>query len=176
MTKFLLLPSSLLFLISDFFLLPSFLFLLSATATPKIIFPTCPRNEISQLPKPPLSQTQPSIPSLWLTQDYFGEELIYTWFVDPDDTSVILVVRKLIWDKKGYLERYKFINHFGNVARQYGYNLQVCEPRNKKPIAAYFCDFENAPLNCNVEIDYRFGRSLFSSPKDFTFITTTKEE
>ncbi|WP_202222244.1 hypothetical protein [Okeania sp. KiyG1] len=172
MTKFLLIPSSLFFLISSFLFLPSSLLLLSATATPKVIFPTCPRNEISQLPQPPLSQTQPSIPSLWLTQDFFGEELIYTWFVDSDDNWVILVVRKLNWDNQGYLERYKFINHFGNVARQYGYNLQVCEPRNKKPIAAYFCNFETAPLNCNVEIDYRFGRSLFSLPKDFEFITT----
>ncbi|MDY7003733.1 MAG: hypothetical protein SWX82_07155 [Cyanobacteriota bacterium] len=174
MTKFLLLPSSLFFLIYSFFLLPSSLFLLTATAAPKIIFPTCPRNETSQLPQPPLSQTKPSIPSLWLTQDFFGEELIYTWFVDSDDIWVILVVRKLIWDRKGYLERYKFINHFGNVARQYGYNLQVCEPRNKKPIAAYFCDFETAPLNCNVEIDYRFGRSLFRLPKDFTFPPTVE--
>ncbi|OZH51776.1 hypothetical protein AFK68_28655 [Hydrocoleum sp. CS-953] len=154
------------------FLLPSFFFLLPATAIPKVIFPTCPRSSIPELPKPPLSQTKPSIPSLWLTKDFFGSELLETWFVNPDDTWVILVVNQLTWQKQEYMDIYKFINHFGSVAREYGYNLQICQLSQKKPIAAYFCDFETAPLKCNVEIQSRFGRSLFSLPKEFPFPTT----
>ncbi|MGK7922343.1 MAG: hypothetical protein AB4080_20290 [Trichodesmium sp.] len=159
-----------------FFLLPSFFFLFPATATPEVtipevIFPTCPRSEISELPKPPLSQTEPSIPSLWLTKDFFGAELLETWFVNPDNTWVILVVNQLNWQNQEYMDRYKFINHFGTVARQYGYNLQICQPLQKKPLAAYFCDFETAPLDCNVEIESRFGRSLFNLPKNFIFPT-----
>ncbi len=154
-----------------FFILSSSFFLLAANATPKVIFPTCPRSSISELPQPPLSQTQPSIPSLWLTQNFFNSELLYTWFVNPDDTWVILVVNQLNWQKQEYMERYKFINHFGTVARQYGYNLQICQPSQKKPVAAYFCEFETAPLNCHVEIESRFGRSLFSLPKNFSFPT-----
>ena len=154
-----------------FLLLPSSFFLLPANATPEVIFPTCPRSSISELPKPPLSQTKPSIPSLWLTQDFFGYELLETWFVNPDDTWVILVVNQLNWQKQEYMDIYKFINHFGSVAREYGYNLQICQASQKKPLAAYFCDFETAPLNCHVEIQSRFGRSLFSLPKKFPFST-----
>ncbi len=152
-----------------FFLLPSSFFLLPATATPEVIFPTCPRSSISELPQPPLSQTKPSIPSLWLTQDFFGRELLETWFVNPADTWVILVVNQLTWQRQEYMDIYKFINHFGSVAREYGYNLQICQPSQKKPLAAYFCDFETAPLNCHVEIQSRFGRSFFNIPKEFPF-------
>ncbi|MEB3339997.1 hypothetical protein [Okeania sp.] len=162
---FFLLPSS-------FFLLPSSIFLPPANATPKIIFPTCPINPISELPKPPLSQTKPSIPSLWLTKDFFGVELLETWFINPDDTWVILVVNQLTWEKQEYIDIYKFINHFGSVAREYGYNLQICQPAQKKPVAAYFCDFETAPLNCNLKIQSRFGKTLFNPPKKFPFSTT----
>jgi len=41
----------------------------------------------------------------------------------------------------------------------------------EKKIAAYFCDFETAPLNCHVEIQSRFGKSLFDLPKKFLFPT-----
>jgi len=154
-----------------FFLFSYFFYLPAATAIPEVIFPTCPRSSNSELPKPPLSQTQPSIPSLWLTQDFFGAELLETWFVNSDDTWVILVVNQLTWQRQEYMDIYKFINHFGSVAREYGYNLQICQLSQKKPLAAYFCDFETTPLNCHVEIQSRFGRSLFDLPKKFLFPT-----
>ena len=133
-----------------FFILASSLFLLTATATPEVIFPTCLKSSISELPKPYLSQTKLSIPSIWLTKNFFSKELLETWFINPDDTWIILVVNQLTWQKQEYMDIYKFINHFGSVAREYGYNLQICQPPQKKPIAAYFCDFEITPLNCNV--------------------------
>ncbi|MCL2930567.1 MAG: hypothetical protein O4861_21790 [Trichodesmium sp. St16_bin4-tuft] len=155
----------------SFFLLSDLLFLLPATAKPKVIFPVCPRSSISKLPQPPLSQTKPSIPSFWLTKDFFGAKLLETWFVNPDDTWVILVVNQLTWEKQEYMDIYKFINHFGRIAREYGYNLQICQPLQKKPIAAYFCEFQTAPLNCYVEIQSRFGSSLFDRHKKFPFPT-----
>ncbi len=104
---------------------------------------------------------------MWLTQDFFGSQILHTWFVDSGDSWVILVVNQLIWQEREYIDHYKFVNHFGSVARQYGYNLQICQPSQKKPVAAYFCDWETAPLNCHIEIDSRFGQSLFSLPKKF---------
>jgi hypothetical protein len=153
------------------FLISYCLFLLPTTATPKVIVPACRKSSISELPQPPLSQTKPSIPSLWLTTDLFGSEFLEAWFVNPDDKWVILVVNQLTWEKQEYIDIYKFINHFGSVAREYDYNLQICQPREKKPIAAYFCDFETAPLNCHVEIQSKFGKSLFDLPKKFLFPT-----
>ena len=154
-----------------FFLFSYSLFLLPATAKPEVIFPTCPSSSISELPQPPLSQTKLTIPSLWLTKDLFGAELLKTWFVNSNDKWVILVVNKLTWEKQKYIDIYKFMNHFGRTAREYGYKLQICQPYQKKPIAAYFCDFETTPLNCYVEIRSRFGRSLFDIPKKFPFST-----
>ena len=102
------------------------LFLLPTTATPKVIFIACPKSSISELPQPPLSQTKPSIPSLWLTKDFFGSEFLEAWFVNPDDKWVILIVNQLTWEKQEYINIYKFINHFGSVDREYDYNLQTC--------------------------------------------------
>ena len=138
----------------------------STAALPKT-FPTCPNGPVSALPQPPLSQTQPSIPSLWLTDNFFGEKLLNTWFVHSNDAWVILIVNPLIWRQQDYLAHYKFVNHFGTVARQYGYHLQLCQIQQKKPIAAYICDFETAPLNCQVELESRFGSGFLNKQKNF---------
>ena len=90
-----------------FFLFSYSLFLLPATAKPEVIFPTCPSGSISELPQPPLSQTKLTIPSLWLTKDLFGAELLKTWFVNSNDKWVILVVNKLTWEKQEYIDIYK---------------------------------------------------------------------
>ncbi|MDJ0554427.1 MAG: hypothetical protein QNJ68_08320 [Microcoleaceae cyanobacterium MO_207.B10] len=138
-----------------------------STAAPRDFISTCPTGSLSELPQPPLSQTQPSIPSLWLADNLFGKELLQTWFVNYNDTWVILMVNPLIWKQKDYLAHYKLVNNFGIVARQYGYNLQVCNIIQKQPIAAYICDFETVPLNCQVQIESLYGTSFFTPLKIF---------
>lgn len=141
-----------------------------STAAPPDFISTCPKAPLSELPQPPLSQTKPSLPSLWLADNFFGEEILNTWFVNSDDTWVILIVNSLIWRRQDYLAHYQFVNHFGTVARQYGYNLKVCQILRKKPIAAYICDFETAPLNCRIELESRFGSSFLTPLKKFPIL------
>lgn len=116
----------------------------------------CPVGNESQLPPPPLSQTNLSIPSLWLAKEQFGGKLLDRWFVEPGKNWAILIVNRQIWSLLDYLERYQFVNNFGTVARQYGYNIRVCN-RQGATLALYSCDFPgmgtSTSLNCKITLD-----------------------
>jgi hypothetical protein len=104
------------------------------------------------IPSPPLSQTQLSIPSLWLAIRQSNNKLIYQWFVDPDLPWVTLVVNRQIWTLSDYFQRYQFLNKFGTIAGQYGYNTRVCN-RQGAIVAEYMCNFNAAPVTCQVKLD-----------------------
>jgi hypothetical protein len=112
--------------------------------------PTCPSGDVSNFPSPPLSQTQKSIPSLWLAQKQFGGKLLDRWFVDSSDTWVILIVNRQLWSLLDYMERYQFVNRFGTVASEYGYNLRVCN-RQGTALAVYSCKGDR--LNCKIDLE-----------------------
>ncbi|MEB3282767.1 MAG: hypothetical protein VKK42_27995 [Lyngbya sp.] len=148
--------------------------------------------ETETLPPPPLSQTEPSIPSLWLAQELYGYstlepeeieevqsqtdiqlyveqppetrpqyQLLETWFVEPQITQlqpdlyvnnlVTIVVNRINWNREKYIGQYVFITRFASVTRRYGYNLRVCN-RLGELLAYYVCNFEQTPLNCEVQI------------------------
>ncbi len=113
----------------------------------------CPTNPPSQLPNPPLSQTQATIPSLWLAAEIFGENILNKWFVDPSETWVILMVNNYFWKEMDYIDRYQFVEKFGRVSRQYGYNTLVCNFIQEEGQAAYFCNLDNDKLVCNLKLD-----------------------
>lgn len=123
-----------------------------------------------QLPSPPLSQKELSIPSLWLAKSQFGGKLLDQWFVESDNNLVILIVNRQIWSLLDYLDRYQFINHFGTVARSYGYNIRVCNPQGEV-LAVYSCNFystENnvsSPLSCKLELDSLFNSGFRGKPR-----------
>ncbi|OCQ95967.1 hypothetical protein BCD67_23030 [Oscillatoriales cyanobacterium USR001] len=125
-----------------------------------------------QLPLPPLSQTKLSIPSLWLTKEQFGGKLLDRWFVEPGNNWVILIVNRQIWSLLDYLERYQFINQFGTVARNYGYNVRVCNPQGEA-LAVYSCNFPevkthaSTPLSCQLELDSLFNSGLRGKSRRF---------
>ena len=126
--------------------------------------PACPSGDISNFPSPPLSQTQKSIPSLWLAQKQFGGKLLDRWFVDSSDTWVILIVNRQLWSLLDYMERYQFVNRFGTVASEYGYNLRVCN-RQGTALAVYSCKGDR--LNCNIDLESLSNPGLRGRSKRF---------
>lgn len=92
------------------------------------------------------SQNGLTVPSLWWTVEQFGG-ILENWLAYPargnTPGQIELVVRQEAWRPLGYIQRYAFINHFGTVARDYGYNLQVFD-QEKDLLASYTCDFSKA--------------------------------
>ena len=101
-----------------------------------------------------------TVPSLWWSAQQFGDKLLDTWLAYPEARRVDLVVNRQEWSLSDYLDRYQFVNYFGRVARDDGYNLRVfVRQQPQVPIAAYTCDFNAEPVACALEIDAQ-GSSL----------------
>lgn len=103
-----------------------------------------------------ISQNGLTIPSLWWAREQFGGKLLENWLAYPGENGrggrVDLVVNRQIWSLRDYLERYQFVNHFGQSAKDYGYNTRVFN-RQKRLLAAYTCDFTVEPIVCNLWMD-----------------------
>ena len=101
-----------------------------------------------------ISQNELTIPSLWWAKEQFGVMVLDNWLAYPTDGTnaarVDLVVNQQNWSLLDYLERYEFVNHFGTVARDYGYNVRVFN-HQKELLATYTCDFSNNPRLCSIE-------------------------
>lgn len=100
-----------------------------------------------------ISQYQLTIPSLWWAKEQFGGNLLDNWLIYPTRgttaAQIDLIVNQQIWSLLDYLERYEFVNHFGTVARDYGYNLRVLN-HQKELLATYTCDFSTNPQLCTI--------------------------
>jgi hypothetical protein len=102
-----------------------------------------------------ISTVSLTIPSLWWTEDQHASQdpseakLVENWLAYPLTTDepgrVDVVVNRQLWSLLDYLERYEFINEFGNSARDFGYNLRVFDNRAKL-LGAYTCDFSSVDL------------------------------
>lgn len=107
------------------------------------------------------SQNQMTLPSLWWTQDQFGEgKLLVNWIAQIAAKQIDLVVNWQLWSVMSYVERYSFINHFGTVAREYGYQLRVFNQR-RECLATYNCDFNAAVPQCSIDFDPANRRGQF---------------
>lgn len=125
----------------------------------------CPLNKYSELPLPPLSQTQLSIPSLWLAIELFGENILEHWYVYENTNWIVLLINKASWLNMNYLDKYQLVHQFGTVAGKYRYNIQFCHPSQNKPLAVYFCDYTNNISDCFIDLDPRYTNSLWKKPK-----------
>jgi hypothetical protein len=125
--------------------------------------PVCPTGDVTNFPSPPLSQSQKSVPSLWLAQKEFGGKLLDRWFVDSSNTWVVLIVNRQLWSLLDYMERYQFVNRFGTVANEYGYNLRVCN-RQGNAVATYLC---RDRLSCKIDLESLSNRGFRGKPKLF---------
>ncbi|MBE9185216.1 hypothetical protein IQ270_10940 [Microcoleus sp. LEGE 07076] len=124
----------------------------------------CPSGNAANFPSPPLSQAEPSVPSLWLADKLFGGKLLDRWFVDRGNTAVIIIVNRQLWSLLDYIERYQFVNRFGTVSREYGYNLRVCN-REGKALAVYSCKGDR--LNCKIDLESLSNPGLRGKLKGF---------
>ncbi|MCT7954420.1 hypothetical protein [Laspinema palackyanum] len=101
-----------------------------------------------------ISQTGVTVPSLWWVNEQFGYRLVENWLAYPrngEDTGTVdLIVNRQSWSLLDYLQRYEFLNHFGQVAKDYGYNIRVFT-RQQRLLGTYTCTSE--PVACNLWLD-----------------------
>ncbi len=103
-----------------------------------------------------ISQRGLSVPSLWLAKQNFENKLLNNWIAYPatntEPARVDLLVNQQVWISLDYIERYGFVNSFGNVARNNGYNVRVFDYQ-KERLATYTCNFITTPTSCRIEIN-----------------------
>lgn len=113
-------------------------------------------------------------PSLWWVYEQFGEGILQNWFAFPGTEDSVgrvdLLVNEDVWNDANYLNRYVFINQFGTVAQQFGYNIRVFNPGGEL-LGAYICQRK---ADCQIFLN-PFGRSAVrgtTSPFDALSPTT----
>lgn len=97
-------------------------------------------------------------PSLWWAQEQFGEGVLQNWFAFPGANGSLgridLLVNQDVWNDSNYLDHYVFINQFGTVAQDFGYNIRVFNPDGEL-LGVYVCQDK---LDCRIFLN-PFGRS-----------------
>lgn len=103
-----------------------------------------------------VSQQGITTPSLWWAREQFGGDLLSNWLAYPATGAIAgridLLVNRQNWSALDYIERYQFLNKFGTVARDYGYNVRVFNEQ-KQLLATYTCNFNPNPNQCNIQLD-----------------------
>lgn len=107
-----------------------------------------------------ISQTKITTPSFWWAEeqfDEFGGKLLTNWIAYQEEKRIDLVVNRQPWTLLNYLERYGFVNKFGTVARDYNYNVRVCN-QQAVLLATYTCDYSKTLPDCRLTIFDSFGQ------------------
>lgn len=118
--------------------------------------PTVCQPLLDTLPAAIPSEIQINTPSFWWVKEQFEKfsgKIIDTWLIQTETKWVNLIVNRQAWSLLNYLERYQFINQFGNVAREKGYNIRVCNKQGNL-LATYLC----TASGCQINLD-AFGKS-----------------
>lgn len=107
-----------------------------------------------------ISQSDLTVPSLWWAKEQFGGQLLDNWIAYPADGTtagrIDLIVNRRLWSSLDYLQRYEFVNRFGTVGRDYGYNIRVFNYQQEL-LATYTCDFTATP-QCQINYLNTIGR------------------
>jgi hypothetical protein len=114
-----------------------------------------------------ISPTELSNPSFWWAQEQFNEfngKLIANWIAYRDKKRVDLVVNRQLWSLLDYLERYRFVNNFGSVARDYQYDVRVFNPQAVL-LATYTCDYNLNLPKCEIRVLDTFGQDSLQIPR-----------
>lgn len=119
-------------------------------------------NSISDRAEEGLDNEEPQItaasvaaPSLWwaIKQfDPFGGRLIDDWLTYPQIKQIDLTVNWQLWTLLDYLGRYRFINQFGTVAREYGYSLRIFN-QQQQCLALYEYNDQTNPPKWEITIE-----------------------
>ncbi len=107
-----------------------------------------------------ISQEQISVPSLWWAKEQFAKKkLLSNWIAHQNQRRIDLIVNRQLWSNLSDIERYAFVNKFGNVARRYQYNLRVFN-QQQRCLAAYNCQFRSSEQGndkCKIEFNLLQG-------------------
>ncbi|MGB7518612.1 MAG: hypothetical protein WA896_03140, partial [Spirulinaceae cyanobacterium] len=107
---------------------------------------------------------QISVPSLWWAKEQFAKKkLLINWIAHQEQNRIDLIVNRQLWSNLTDIERYAFVNKFGNVARRYQYNLRVFNQQTKC-LAAYTCQFDASSEgrdDCKIESNLLQGGLQF---------------
>lgn len=107
-----------------------------------------------------------AVPSLWwaIEQfDPFGGRLIDDWLTYPQIKQIDLTVNWQLWTLLDYLGRYRFINQFGTVAREYGYSLRIFN-QQQQCLALYEYNEQTNPPKWEITIEGLGDDSLQVEP------------
>lgn len=133
----------------------------------KLLDPETPLPGRNVITANSISPTRISDPSLWWAKDQFDEfngKLITNWIAYKDKQRLDLVVNRQLWSILNYLEQYCFVNKFGTVAREYGYNVRIFN-QQAALLATYTCDYSKALPNCELLIFQSFGQGGLQVPR-----------
>ena len=114
-----------------------------------------------------VSQEGLSTPSLWWAKeqfDEFGGKLVTNWIAYQNEKRIDLVVNLQPWTILDYLGRYRFVNKFGTVARDYQYNIRVCD-QQAETLATYSCNYNRTFPDCQILVFKSFGRDSLPVPR-----------
>ena len=109
-----------------------------------------------------ISEADVTVPSLWWAKkqfDPFGGKLIDGWLAYQDERRIDLVVNRQLWSRLDYVNRYRFVNNIGTVAREYKYNLRVFT-QQQQCLATYACNYRLTNPQCELTFDLSNPTSL----------------
>ena len=95
--------------------------------------------------------------------DPFDGKLVQKWLANPQKHQINLVVNWQLWTLLDYLDRYRFVNQFGTVARKYGYSLSVFN-QNERCLATYKYNFVSNPPKWELYLENLGKDSLQVEP------------
>ncbi|MFG3818661.1 hypothetical protein [Limnothrix redekei] len=101
-------------------------------------------------------------PSLWLTRDLLGGKIVDRWTIHRGDEQlppwVEVTFNLQPWNNLEYPRQYAYLNEFGRVAREYGFNVRVCNGSGDA-LAAQFCDWSQmrAGVTCPIYLPGGFS-------------------
>jgi hypothetical protein len=105
-----------------------------------------------------------TIPSLWWTSEQSPTRLVSNWIANRSQQQIYLLVNNNYWNAMDYVERYRILNRFGRVARDYGYDLKICNLQ-KTTLAGYSCGALSSDMvvnnipNCQIWLNANSTRS-----------------
>ena len=129
---------------------------------PKLFEQKANSDKVGAIGDDTISAKEPTAPSFWWAKqqfDPFEGKLVTNWQANPNAGRIDLVVNRQLWSSLNYLDRYRFVNNFGTVARDYQYELRVFNER-QKCLAVYTCNFGISPHQCEMNLDPSVGNGL----------------
>ncbi|MDJ0678517.1 MAG: hypothetical protein QNJ18_01480 [Xenococcaceae cyanobacterium MO_167.B52] len=107
-----------------------------------------------------------NVPTLWWAVeqfDPFGGKLVNNWLARPSLKQIDVTVNWQFWTLLDYLGRYRFLNQFGTVAREYGYDLRVFN-QEKQCLGIYEYNLTSNPPKWQIKLEDSGQGSLQVQP------------